>query len=265
MPSRKKARGKARKAAKEAAKAEEGERQAVIANQRQVGPHEALMQWLSINVATPPKCQHGLVDLSPGDLKICQDFIRTFIAVFTSREDLMESFIEATTVTEEKYPDVYYSKLDSVVSILLTSGTQHVLDGDNCPARLFAILACYFDEWINVKVRKTKAIFNWSRIFEFDFADDHTLVKYLRKSISCPCLDKKYKEVKCIAKMGFCYNPGCSCPNQTVERSKMFSCARCGEANYCSVECQRAAWKIHREECGKIAKVKAAFDSKRRP
>mmetsp|Transcript_15537 Transcript_15537/g.23925 ORF Transcript_15537/g.23925 Transcript_15537/m.23925 type:complete len:89 (-) Transcript_15537:683-949(-) len=80
MPSRKKAKGKARKAAKEAAKAEEGKRQAVIANQRQVGPHEALMQRLNIS-ATPLSCKHGygLVALTPSDLKICQDVIRTFL------------------------------------------------------------------------------------------------------------------------------------------------------------------------------------------
>jgi len=266
MPSRKKAKGKARKAAKEAAKAEEGKRQAVIANQRQVGPHEALMQRLNIN-ATPLICKHGygLVALTPGDLKICQDVIRTFTAVFTSREDVMECFIEASTVTHEKYPDLYSSKLllESLVSCLLSSGTQRVLDeGDNCPARLFAMLACYFEEWSNVKVRKTKATLNWTQIFEFNHADDHTLVKYLRKRIDCSCLDKKYKEARCITKMGTCCNPSCSWPNQKVERSMMFCCTRCGDANYCSIECQRAAWKIHRGDCDNIVKLKAAFDSK---
>lgn len=49
--------------------------------------------------------------------------------------------------------------------------------------------------------------------------------------------------------------------NQKVERSMMFCCTRCGDANYCSIECQRAAWKIHRGDCDNIVKLKAAFDS----
>ena len=60
MPSRKTAKGKARKAAKEA-KAKEESQAVVTANQRQEGSSlEAQMQRLVINnaTATPLKCQH---------------------------------------------------------------------------------------------------------------------------------------------------------------------------------------------------------------
>ena len=94
----------------------------------------------------------------------------------------------------------------------------------------------------------------WTKILELQSADDHTLVSYYRKRIPCSCLDKKYKEVKSVKKMGLCRNPNCSLPdNGRVERRKMFSCTRCGVVNYCSVKCQRADWNRHRKGCGKTA------------
>jgi hypothetical protein len=93
-------------------------------------------------------------------------------------------------------------------------------------------------------------------------ADEHTLVKYLRKNIPCKCLDEKYKEVKSITKMGVCFNSQCSIPDRMVERKSMLYCTRCRQVNYCSAECQKAAWPEHKELCNKImAEDKADFNS----
>ena len=110
-------------------------------------------------------------------------------------------------------------------------------------------------------MRKSKALMNWAKIAELDCADDHTLVQFFRKRIPCACLDEKYKAVKSVKKMGICRNKTCSQPGNLVERSKMFCCTQCGEANYCSIECQKDDWKSHKEVCERMAKVKAAFDS----
>lgn len=265
MPSRKKAKGRARRAVKEAKAKKEEDSQAVVAaaDQRQEGSLEAQMQRLQINAITGKKCcLRGIAPVSPSDVKICNDFIHKFIAVLTSIEDLSDSFTAATESTMLKFADVYSSKLEIVVSILLASGTQLILDGDNHSARLNAIQACHFEEWIAVKVRKTKPIFSWSKMYELHASDIHTLVSYYRKRIPCACLDEKYKEVKSVKKMGFCCNPNCDQPYQMVERSKMFYCTRCCGVNYCSVECQKADWKGHRGDCNEIVEMKAAFDSK---
>ena len=267
MPSRKKAKGKARKAAKEA-KAKEEESGSVVevaVKQREEESVEEQLQQLIINAMIPKLRKHGChrLSLSPCDQKICEDFINAFIGTFRLQEDIVEAFTLANHATGEKYADFYLydSKMEAVISILLASGTQYILDGDNETARLYACLAGYFEEGIAVYVHRTKAAFNWTKAIELCRADDHTLVSYYRKRVPCSCLDEKYKEVKSVKKMGFCYNLDCNLPVGMVERSKMFCCTRCGVVNYCSVECQKADWKEHKVQCNNIVDMKAEFSS----
>ena len=265
MVSRKKAKGKARRAAKqEQAKEEASDAVAAAeANQQQGEPLEAQMERLQIN-STAINCSHGLDSLSPDDTKICLDFINAFMTVYNSGGDEVgESLVTAYKSTAEKYPNVYSSKLESVVSILLARGTQCILEGDNNYARCYASLARYFEEYLALEVHETKATIYWAKIYELNGADVHTLVKYYRKRISCSCLDEKYNEVKSVTKMGMCYHPNCGLPNQMVERSKMFYCTRCGDVNYCSIECQKADWEGHRGGCDAIVERKTAFDSRK--
>jgi hypothetical protein len=264
MVSRKKEKGKARRAAKQEQAKEEASDAVAVGNQRQEGPLEAQMERLQIN-STAMKCSHGKVILSPDDTKICLDFINAFITLYNAGGDkLGGKLVGAYAATAEKYPNVYSSKLESVVSILLGEGTQCILEGgDNGNAICFAMFARFFEEYLAVDVRETKAATNWAKIYELSNADDHTLVKYYRKRIPCSCLDQKYDEVKSVTKMGFCYNLNCGLPNRKVERSKMFYCTRCGYVNYCSIECQKAHWGGHKEFCDAVVERKAAFDSKK--
>ena len=234
MPSRKKAKGKARKAAKEAKAAKEEESRAVVTvNQRQEESVEAQLQRLIINAASPKICTHGCPSLSADEEKIFEDFINAYIDVFRSQNKVAEGFIAAFHATKDEYSDVYSSieALQTVISLLLGSGTQMILHGDNSRTQLYAMLAFHFEEWVAVEVRKTKCSPCLIKLLELLSADDHTLVSFYRKRVPCSCLDKKYKEVKSVKKMGVCCNKTCSLPERKVERSKMFSCARCGVVN----------------------------------
>ena len=103
------------------------------------------------------------------------------------------AFNIATEATKIEFAEVDFSKFgDScTMSIFLCSGTQRILQGDRRKAQLCATLACYFEDFMAVNVRKTKATLSWSKLLELESADDHTLVLYYRKRISCSCLDEK--------------------------------------------------------------------------
>ena len=200
MPSRKKAKGKARKAAKgakeaEAAKAKEEESRALaMADQQHNESIEALLHRFVINDVTLQKCQHGYAPSSPGEAKTCTDFINEFIAAFLSQESVAGGFVAAIEATE-----MYGSKLDMdmVMSLLLSNGTQFILDRDNDQARLYAAqlhasIACNFEDFMTVEAEGSR----WAEVVELLSADEHTVVQFFRKRIPCSCLDEKYKEVK---------------------------------------------------------------------
>ena len=124
MPSRKKAKGKARKAAKEAKAKEESRAvvQVAATNQRQGESLEAQMQQLQIDDVTPLKCRHGLLQSPPEDQILCIEFIDVYLAAFNSQNDVCGAFNTAYDATRDKYADVYASKLDTLISILLSFG-----------------------------------------------------------------------------------------------------------------------------------------------
>ena len=128
-------------------------------------------------------------------------------------------------------------------------GTQNVILGNLTGARTCAFFAFHLEDYIAVDRDKKKDNMDAVKQNELLHGDEHTLVKYLRKNIPCNCLDEKYKEVKSMTKMGMCWNPKCSHPNKLVKRSSMLCCDRCRAIVYCSPECQKAHWPLHKLYC----------------
>jgi hypothetical protein len=207
-------------------------------------------------------CYHGF---KTENHSYISDFAKTFTSVLFIGEEkkLGYCLMAAEKATKEEHPEVWEdpTKLKQVVSFYLFNGTRGVLDGNITCARTFAFIACYLEEYIAVHLHKTKVTHNPTKIVELWKADEHTLVKYLRKNTPCNCLDGKYNDVKSIRKMGYCYNPQCSITDRRVERSKMLYCTRCLQANYCSQECQKAHWPRHKEFCDKLVRARAMMES----
>ena len=147
------------------------------------------------------------------------------------------------------------------MSYFLTNGTKLIIDGETQQARHNATTAIFFEQMRAIRFQKTQASANHSKLEEIFHCDEHTLVKYLRKRIPCKCLDEKYKEVKSITKMGFCCNQRCSLPDRKVERKGMLHCIRCRQVYYCSRECQKTDWPIHKKWCGEFVERQAAFEA----
>ena len=202
------------------------------------------------------ECHHGYKPKGREVHAIIDDFCKTFWSQYiTADKELMQCVTDAFSATYEKYPEIWNDepKLKLARSMYLMYGTQSILKGKWTVARSFAFLAYHFEDFINVHRDENKG--NTTLLLQDDllYADEHTLVKYLRKNIPCACLDKKYKEVKSVTKMGLCCNSDCS--QHMVKRSSMLFCDRCRYVSYCSRSCQKADWPWHKEFCDHICKT----------
>ena len=71
-------------------------------------------------------------------------------------------------------------------------------------------------------------------------------VKFVAKRLPCICLKKLHSAVRMkVAKVGKC--TGC---HKRFPRSELLVCTGCMITDYCSKECQRANWSIHKRLCG---------------
>ena len=280
MPSRKKAKGKARKAA-QAKKEEEllAEKARELANSFRL-LEQSQIQRLQLQVdnahrSVLPICMHGFDPFPNGD--ICTKLTHAFVHQFhkwyrkiykagkNAERELIECLLEARESTQDEYSVVWNdaAKMKQVISYFLHNGAVLVLDGDEENSRHSALFARFFEQWLSCKLYKSQAYIDWPKVIETAGGDEHTVVKFIWRRIRCSCLDEKYDEVKSITKEGFCYNQHCTHPNIFVERSKLRCCSRCRSITYCSRECQIADWSVHKELCDEVAAARAEFDASR--
>lgn len=262
MPSSKKARGRARRAAKEAKAVEEEVEETVVANQD--GSLEAQMQRLTINnllrESDAVQCRHGY-ELEGNEARLCLEFVDEFDRGYDERlhageREIRDLITAGVNATMEKFASVLLNdveKMEHVVSYYVASATQNILDGNDDAAHINASFTSFFEAHVRyfLKSGANPPIggVGGRRIAELQWADMNTLVTYLRKRIPCDCLDKKYEEVKSITKIGLCANSACPLPERKVERKKMFTCSGCSMTYYCSYECQKAHWPVHKKYC----------------
>ncbi len=276
MPSRKKAKGQARKAAK--VKKEEEELLAEKAREeeelyRELEQSQIQRLQISDQKSVLPLCLHGFNPFSNDD--ICIKFIRSFVHKFYEllcklynagmKVEIMVTvcLLQTGKSTQDEYSEVWNSsaKIKQVIKYFLYSGTMDILDENNHPARHSAILARFFEQRLKVKVHKSHPYIDWLKVLESALGDERTVLKFFWRRIRCSCLDKAYEEAKSIPKKGTCFNLLCSHQNRFVERSKLRCCSRCRSVNYCSRECQVADWSLHKSFCDEVAATRAEFDA----
>ena len=73
---------------------------------------------------------------------------------------------------------------------------------------------------------------------------ERSLTRFFSKRASCSCLDEKYAAMKSQPKTCICMN--CA---QMKERRSMMYCTGCSSTQYCSRECQVAHFPHHKEFC----------------
>ncbi len=269
MPSRKKAKGQARKAEKaknEAAERARKEEESI----RELEQSQIQRLQISNQSSVPSFCMHGF-DPFPDD-HVCSKFIRAFVLEFFKcmrrypdlREDergSIECLLESREVTKEEYSEIWNNadKMKQVIKYFLYNGTMHILAG-TVKSRISSFFARFFEEWLKAKIHKSQACIDWLKVIESISCDRRTVVKFFWRRIRCPCLDEKYKGVKLMPKRGVCFYPQCS-GEEFVERRKVRCCSRCRSVTYCSRECQVADWSKHTSFCDEVAAAKAEFDA----
>ncbi len=156
---------------------------------------------------SPENCKHGAAP-SSDDTNLIQDFLGDWLTAFhasPTNVTTQEKFQSAHYATSRKYYNVW-RKLDMMEQIkkcLFAGGTQSILQGVLWAYYSFgkvqskAAIACYFDQYVDVFLKKTQSTMNWAKITKLGCAsEEHTLVKYFRSHIPCSCLDGVHREMK---------------------------------------------------------------------
>ena len=215
------------------------------------------------------ECHHGFIVSTPKN-HVCAAFFESFANEYNARyesEHMYQLFQNTYEATKTKFAEVWNDSdtMQRVASHFILHGTNDILEGKHHAASRNAMCSNFFEQWAAAVVYLNKIqascdwdkfdkFCHWPKLFELFMGDEHTLVSFFRKRTPCKCLDSKYKEVKSITKIGFCYNPKCSLPERKTARSKMLSCTQCRKANYCSSECQAADWPFHKGFCRLVAR-----------
>ena len=206
------------------------------------------------------RCNHGFVPLPR--VHVCSRFIQAFLREFSAsrRNNDIQRFMDAHKATL-RYDGVWRDQgnLEYVISYFVAKGADAILEEkDDIIARQSAVHAIGFENFRDTMIgNDPRVIRNCSNFTESSTGscDEHTLVSIFRKRTPCKCLDKRYKEVKSIVKMGTCDNLSCPRPGGKTERSKLMKCEQCRMVDYCSIECQKAAWASHKKYCNALDEI----------
>jgi len=233
--SRKRNKGKERKA-KQQAKKEESDR----ANARKFWNG-----WVK-----GAECNHGCGVMIPADDHPVSNFMDQFIINF-HRKDLVlsQNLREIFKSHRHIYNNESYRNL--AIGILVNVGTNMILsDVDTSSSVCVAISVVVLEHFNGTgdidSVVNSQAVTIKRRDFDSDCSSlRRDVLKFFRKRISCKCLKKIHLEArKNKPKTGICWH----CKKEK-ERAALSVCSRCMLEQYCSRECQVAHWSIHKKRC----------------
>mmetsp|Transcript_15598 Transcript_15598/g.23131 ORF Transcript_15598/g.23131 Transcript_15598/m.23131 type:complete len:262 (+) Transcript_15598:57-842(+) len=257
MVSRKKLKGKARKAAK--AESAAGVRDV------ELSLYMSKRLRLRLTGDTGGGCTHGWNHTKYPDDHDCNKFIggvfRIFVESTKSGDTAGLAVSEAVSFTRDKFPNVWSdsASLEWIAAAFISLGTfTNITEGDV----FLCAAAMGFSESLKQHVAfyhvGSQPLMYTAKIDDLLWAEERRTISYLKKRIPCKCLNEKYKAVRSLPKMYTCCNiTSCSLPDNSVNLSAMMSCGGCRRIHYCSEECQSANWEEHRDVCKKWRKWNA--------
>ena len=160
--------------------------------------------------------------------------------------------------THTIHSDVWHSveKREKIKRLFLNNGTDALLfEGDSgwlkasCLAACVMMLEKYNPRQHNNPMSALEKDAECMRNRDVFEGCEHSLLEFYSKRIPCSCLDEMNAAIKSKAKTGVCHH--CS---QRKESRTLMVCTACQNYQYCSRECQKAAWHSHKGICKKLTK-----------
>ena len=228
MPSRKRAKGKERKAA-------------VALRSR---PRwERLARW---GEEHDIKCSHG-VAVIPGPGHPLRIFLDNHFEEMMTNLDV--SYEQGEILVDDTNRKMLHALLISIGTnvILSAKPNEHIWPLLGTGACKILLLEQY-EQTRNLEAAETGMCVGGSKLVG---GGDREQVQFYCKRLPCSCLKKRYSDAKkSLPKQGVCHH----CRKE-MDRKSLLLCSACRVAAFCSVECQRADWVAgHKEECQNLAR-----------
>ena len=251
MVSRKKSKGKERKAKRQAEKLEKVAKEMVS---------KGHVYWQSLvrgvickRIVT--RCDHGFGCIIPDDNHPVSSFMDDFWANWFHEDNMSVLYIggDAFKRNQEMWKDASYRQMAR--NIFVCIGTFMLLDkvitvnqrqtSSVDIAQIILILENYDgNDFASTMISHVPAM-KARDLNNSGISVDRDLLKFLRKRLACSCLKEMHSEARrTLPKIGSCYN--CKVAKQ---RASLMVCSRCRVAQYCSKQCQGADWSEHEQYC----------------
>ena len=240
MPSRKKNKGKERKAKKAEVEAEKIEKERAALRIAWQADARGEFQGRVII-----QCNHGVDLVIPEDDHPVTNFIDALFTYAANNGGLMYvgfCLRDTFTTHQEVWENESYREM--AVNIFIAIGTnsllQNVRGGYFLVAHAIVALENYDGEGI-VSTLNSHAVS--SKVRDLSGSDSlRDALKFFRKRTTCKCLKRMHLEARRTQpKMGGCYH--CK---ERKERALLMVCSRCRVPQYCSKKCQIADWPRHK-------------------
>lgn len=239
-PSRKRAKGK--------------ERKAKAMTQRALKVREHWTSVLCLGEENNAPCTHGC-DTIPPEGHLVSNFMNEFTSFGTS---LLTDVFSCMDVLFRNHPLVWSddNNRNMALRILIRMGANFLLHKTSNSARPFAYAASMLENYDgNIKFDMVK-IRSASIVERLSGGYDRDTFSFYNKRVDCSCLKQKYKASKSHPKVGVC--SGC---RNLFERKLLMVCSACRVSQYCSEMCHVNSWPVHGGRCKIVVEAKKMAES----
>ena len=202
------------------------------------------------------QCDHGCAVMISDDHPVSSFMDQFYINLRNQGLVVAEALTELFVTHRHVWNNESYMKI--VLDLLIHIGTNELLcEGSDlsgsalCVAQSIITLEHYNDTCdIDLVLSKRVVASKW-RDLSINSSERRDALKFFRKRTSCKCLKKMHLEArKQLPKIGQCMN--CKVEKERVSLSV---CSRCMVERYCSRECQVANWPAHKVDCDAYVKA----------